>query len=57
MSDNNNIPQTLRELRRWVLWRYELRDGKRTKVPYMSIGTRADSTDADTTPAPTGTSG
>ncbi|MCK5611127.1 hypothetical protein KAR91_55150, partial [Candidatus Pacearchaeota archaeon] len=30
----NNIPAELRELPNFVLWRYELVDGKSTKVPY-----------------------
>jgi putative DNA primase/helicase len=28
------IPPELKELDQWVVWRYEERDGKRTKVPY-----------------------
>jgi len=35
------IPQDLRRLRRWVLWRYEERDGKPTKVPYCPDGRKA----------------
>ncbi len=30
----NNVPEELRRRRQWVLWRYEERDGKQTKVPY-----------------------
>jgi putative DNA primase/helicase len=30
-----NIPTELGERRQWVVWRYEERDGKRTKVPYV----------------------
>jgi putative DNA primase/helicase len=30
----DNIPRVLRNLNRWVLWRYEDREGKKTKVPY-----------------------
>ena len=26
------IPEELRELRQWVVWRFEERDGKRTKI-------------------------
>jgi putative DNA primase/helicase len=29
-----NIPEELTERPQWVVWRYEERDGKRTKVPY-----------------------
>jgi len=49
-----NIPKTLRELRRWILWRLEKRDGNETKVPYRIDGLRAsitnpnDWTDFDT---------
>jgi hypothetical protein len=43
-----NIPQELRDRDQWVLWRYELRDGKRTKVPYSSSGNMADSTGPET---------
>jgi putative DNA primase/helicase len=28
-----HVPQELRQLQRWVGWRYEMRHGKRTKVP------------------------
>ena len=30
----HNIPLELRELRQWVCWRYEEKNGRRTKVPY-----------------------
>ena len=42
------IPRELRERRQWVLWRYEERDGKPTKVPYTARGRRASSTDPAT---------
>jgi putative DNA primase/helicase len=32
-----NIPEELRERPQWVVWRYEMRDGKWTKVPYSAI--------------------
>ena len=32
-----NIPGELRERRQWVLWRYEERDGKPTKIPYNAL--------------------
>lgn len=39
----------LLELEHWIVWRYEERDGKRTKVPYCpQTGERADSTDPST---------
>jgi len=41
-----NIPEELTERPQWVLWRYEERDGKMTKVPYTpGTGRRASSTD------------
>jgi putative DNA primase/helicase len=42
-----NIPEELSERPQWVCWRYEERDGKRTKIPYTP-GTRlrASSTDS-----------
>jgi putative DNA primase/helicase len=43
-----NIPAELRALRQWVNWKTELRDGKPTKVPYQTNGSRASSTDAAT---------
>ena len=35
------FPQTLKQLRRWILWRLEIRDGAQTKVPYRTDGVRA----------------
>ncbi|MNW42685.1 hypothetical protein D3C74_198630 [compost metagenome] len=29
----NNIPTSLKELDQWILWRFQNRDGKKTKVP------------------------
>ena len=44
-----NIPHELKRRPQWVLWRYETRDGKPTKVPYNArTGYRADSTDPAT---------
>src|SRR4051794_19410900 len=34
-ADPETIPKGLREHRSWVLWRWELTDGKWTKVPYQ----------------------
>lgn len=39
------IPDTMRQLPRWVLWRKETRDGRNTKVPYTVAGNRASTTD------------
>ena len=41
----NSIPAELRDLRRWVLWKRELKEGRWTKVPYQTNGRRASSTD------------
>lgn len=43
-----NIPASLRELPRWVCWRYETRNGKPTKVPIRSDGQPAKSNDPST---------
>jgi putative DNA primase/helicase len=43
-----HVPDHLTELDQWVLWRYEARQGKRTKVPYQSNSKPADSTNART---------
>jgi putative DNA primase/helicase len=40
-----NIPEKLTERPQWVLWHYEERDGKLTKVPYTPAGWRASATD------------
>ncbi len=45
---NLHVPDDLTERDQWVLWRYETRSGKSTKVPYEPSGTRADSTDPRT---------
>lgn len=37
----NNIPQELRDLNQWVLWKLELVDGRQTKVPYSTKGYKA----------------
>ncbi len=43
------IPQALKDIPQWVCWRYEDRDGKRTKVPHQALrGARASSTDPAT---------
>jgi putative DNA primase/helicase len=41
--------QNIRDLRQWLCWRSEIRDGKPTKVPYSPLtGRRADSTNPET---------
>ena len=36
-----NVPDELKALEQWVLWKAEIRDGKPTKVPYQSDGNKA----------------
>jgi len=41
--------QNMRDLRQWVCWRFEKRNGRLTKVPYSSLtGQKASSTDSET---------
>ena len=41
--------QSMRELRQWLVWRSEERDGKQTKIPYSpATGQRASSTAPET---------
>jgi hypothetical protein len=42
------VPNDLSERDQWVLWRYEERNGRATKVPYQVGRRRASSTDRDT---------
>lgn len=42
------IPTDLKLADQWVLWRYEIRDNKPTKVPYQPNDKRASSTDKST---------
>jgi hypothetical protein len=42
------VPDDLRERDQWVLWRYEERNGRATKVPYRLGHRRASSTDPST---------
>lgn len=45
----HNIPSELKNLRRWVCWKQEEREGKLTKVPYSILNhTRASSVDPET---------
>ena len=39
------VPDDLRERDQWVLWQYEERDGRATKVPYRIGHRRASTTD------------
>ncbi|WP_292366440.1 DUF5906 domain-containing protein, partial [Methanoculleus sp. UBA208] len=42
------IPDTMRQAARWVVWQYEIRDGKKTKVPQTPGKGQAKSTDPTT---------
>jgi primase-polymerase (primpol)-like protein len=42
------VPDDLIEHDQWVLWRDEVRDGRRTKIPYQTSGHPSDSTDPTT---------
>ncbi len=46
----NSVPDEMKLEKRWLLWKYERRDGdpKLTKVPYQMNGRKASSTDPDT---------
>ena len=46
--DADSIPTELKVCAQWVLWRYEEREAKQTKVPYQVSGQRASSTDPRT---------
>ena len=49
MSAGEAKPASMRDLRQWVCWRSEERDGKKTKVPYSpSTGARARCDDPST---------
>ena len=43
-----NIPESLKDEALFVLWKYEERDGKTTKVPYQINGNRASSSNKNT---------
>ena len=43
-----NIPAQVKIFRQWLLWRYEERDGKWTKVPYQISGALASVTNPQT---------
>lgn len=42
------VPQEMKSLPNWVLWRLEERDGKSTKVPYTTTGKLASTVDPET---------
>lgn len=44
----NNIPEELRKINNWVLWKLESRKGKTTKIPYQTNGKMASSVNSDT---------
>jgi hypothetical protein len=46
--DFGSIPRAMKGVNRWLLWRFETRDGKQTKVPYQSNGEKASSTSTPT---------
>jgi primase-polymerase (primpol)-like protein len=46
MREPLNVPDDLSERDQWVLWRYEERNGRPTKVPYQATGRLASSTDS-----------
>jgi len=48
LSSEFRVPDDLTERDQWVLWRYESRNGKPTKVPYQVNGNRAKSDDSQT---------
>ena len=47
--DLGEVPASLRRLDRWVCWRYQIRNGKPTKIPFdAKTGREASSTDPQT---------
>ena len=44
----DQIPQELKNKPQWVCWRYELRNGKKTKVPMTPAGQCASTTGPNT---------
>lgn len=43
-----NIPAILRERKQWTRWRYEKRDGKRSKLPFQPDGSSSKANDPST---------
>lgn len=48
LSQFENIPQELRDLRQWVCWKYVKRDARQTKPPSQVTGSPASATDPNT---------
>lgn len=42
------IPKRMKSLNQWVLWKYEDRDGRKTKIPYQINGSKADTMKPET---------
>ena len=59
MIQTDNLPTKLRKMGRFCCWKYEERDGKKTKVPYNpKTGGKAQSTNPATfAPLPAGMEG
>ena len=49
MTPYDNLPYKLKSLNRFCCWRYEQRDGRKTKVPYDPVTGRRAKTDDPTT--------
>lgn len=43
-----NVPEELKQLKQWVLWRYRNRGGGPTKVPFQATGVEAKANDRNT---------
>ena len=37
----NNVPAELKGLKQWIMWKYEVKEGKKTKVPYQTSNVKA----------------
>ena len=48
LINEHNIPQELRSIDQWVLWKIVMRDGNQTKMPYQINGAAAKSNDHET---------
>lgn len=48
MNEFNNIPEEMRQLPNWVLWKLEGIEGRYTKIPYQIKGIKASSTNSET---------
>lgn len=48
MSKYANVPVALKQKKNWLVWKYVVRDGKQTKVPFQPNGKPASSTDKAT---------